>query len=216
PGMQAKLLRALQEREFEPVGGTRSIKVNVRVIAATNRHLSEEVQAGKFRSDLFYRLNVVTLTTPPLRDRREDIPPLAASFIAKVCEKYRIPLKTLTAEILTLLMQYDWPGNVRELENAIERAAVLGITEEIRAEDLPAAVLEPAPPEATDAGFQGAVKENKKQLVLQALEKADGHYVDAAKILGLHPNSLLRLIRTLGLRSVGGVVGPGQVGRQLA
>ncbi len=217
PAMQAKLLRALQEREVDPVGGTRSVKVNVRVIAATNRHLCEEVQAGKFRSDLFYRLNVVTLTTPPLRERREDIPLLAANFIAKVCEKYRIPVKTLTGKILTLLMQYDWPGNVRELENAIERAVVLGTTEAIRAEDLPAAVLlAPVHAENGDAGFQGAVKENKKQLVLQALEKADGHYVDAAKILGLHPNSLLRLIRTLGLRTVGGVVGPGQVGRQLA
>jgi Nif-specific regulatory protein len=216
PGMQAKLLRALQEREFDPVGGTRPVKVNVRVIAATNRHLSEDVQAGRFRSDLFYRLNVVTLTTPPLRERCEDIPMLAANFVAKVCEKYGIPVKTLPSEILTLLMQYDWPGNVRELENAIERAVVLGTTEEIRAEDLPTAVLEPQHPEAADAGFQGAVKENKKQLVLQALEKADGHYVDAAKILGLHPNSLLRLIRTLGLRSVGGVSGPGQVGRQLA
>jgi two-component system, NtrC family, response regulator HydG len=216
PAMQAKLLRALQEREFDPVGGTRSVKVNVRVIAATNRHLCEEVQAGKFRSDLFYRLNVVTLTTPPLRERREDIPLLAANFIAKVCEKYRIPVKTLTSEILTLLMQYDWPGNVRELENAIERAVVLGTSEAIRAEDLPVAVLEPAHAESADAGFQGAVKESKKQLVLQALEKADGHYVGAAKILGLHSNSLLRLIRTLGLRSIGGVPGPGQVGRQPA
>lgn len=216
PAMQAKLLRALQEREFDPVGGTRSIKVNVRVIAATNRHLCEEVQAGKFRNDLFYRLNVVTLTTPPLRERREDIPLLAANFIAKVCEKYRIPTKTLTNEMLTLLMRYDWPGNVRELENAIERAVVLGTTGEIRSEDLPAAVLDPPPAEAADAGFQGAVKENKKQLVLQALEKADGRYVDAAKILGLHPNSLLRLIRTLGLRPVVGASAPGQLGRQLS
>jgi Nif-specific regulatory protein len=216
PAMQAKLLRALQEREFDPVGGTRSVKVNVRVIAATNRHLCEEVQAGKFRSDLFYRLNVVTLTTPPLRERREDIPLLAANFVVKVSEKYRIPVKTLPPGILTRLLHYNWPGNVRELENAIERAVVLGTTGEIRAEDLPAAVLETSLPEAADAGFQGAVKENKKQLVLQALEKAEGHYVDAARILGLHPNSLLRLIRTLGLRSVGGVPGPGQVGRQLA
>ena len=150
-----------------------------------------------------------------------------------------------------LLQDYRWPGNVRELENAIERAVVLGTTGEIRSEDLPAAVLDPPPAKAADAGFksgqyrfvhddrgvanviygyekdlppakaadagfQGAVKENKKQLVLQALEKADGRYVDAAKILGLHPNSLLRLIRTLGLRTVGGASAPGQVGRQLS
>jgi DNA-binding NtrC family response regulator len=148
-----------------------------------------------------------------LRDRREDIPLLAQSFVAKVSEKYRVPPKKLSAEALTLLMQYDWPGNVRELENAIERAVVLGASEEIVAEDLPATLREPVHCESADAGFQGAVKENKKQLVLHALEKANGYYVDAAKILGLHPNSLLRLIRTLGLRTVtNGAVGP-HVGR---
>jgi two-component system, NtrC family, response regulator HydG len=211
PGMQAKLLRALQEREFDPVGGTRPVKMNVRVIAATNRNLAEEVQAGRFRSDLYYRLNVVSLTAPSLRERRDDIPPLAQNFIAKVSEKYRVPRKALSGDALTLLMQYDWPGNVRELENAIERAVVLGTSNEIVAEDLPAAVRELAR-ETIDTGFQGAVKENKKQLVLQAMEKANGYYVDAAKILGLHPNSLLRLIRTLGLRSDG----TPQAGRQLA
>jgi len=214
PGMQAKLLRALQEREFDPVGGTRPVKMNVRVIAATNRNLAEEVQKGKFRSDLYYRLNVVSLTTPSLRERREDIPVLALRFTAKVSEKYRVPAKTLSADALALLMQYDWPGNVRELENAIERAVVLGTSQEIVAEDLPLAVREPAR-ETIDTGFQGAVKENKKQLVLQAMEKANGYYVDAAKILGLHPNSLLRLIRTLGLRTVSGTGDP-SAGRQMA
>jgi len=204
PGMQAKLLRALQEREFEPVGGTRSVKVNVRVIAATNRNLQEAVQSGQFRDDLFYRLNVVSIVTPPLRERREDIPALAESFIAKVSGKYRTPLKALSAEALAHLMRYEWPGNVRELENAIERAMVLGSTLEIRPEDLPQIVFEAGTADERAEGFQGAVKENKKQLVLQALEKAGGYYVDAAKILGLHPNSLLRLIRTLGLRSVSG------------
>lgn len=205
PGMQAKLLRALQEREFEPVGGTRPVKVNVRVIAATNRNLLEAVQAGRFRDDLFYRLNVVSISTPPLRERREDIPALAESFIAKVSAKYRTALKTLSADAAVQLMQYSWPGNVRELENAIERAMVLGTSAEIHPEDLPPALLQSEVSELpSEAGFQGAVKENKKQLVLQALEKAGGYYVDAAKILGLHPNSLLRLIRTLGLRSVSG------------
>ena len=214
PGMQAKLLRALQEREFDPVGGTRPVKMNVRVIAATNRNLAEEVQKGKFRSDLYYRLNVVSLTTPSLRERREDIPALALRFTAKVSEKYHVPAKTLSADALARLMQYDWPGNVRELENAIERAVVLGTSQEIVAEDLPVAVREPVR-ETIDTGFQGAVKENKKQLVLQAMEKANGYYVDAAKILGLHPNSLLRLIRTLGLRTVSGTGDP-SAGRQMA
>ncbi len=205
PGMQAKLLRALQEREFETVGGTRPVKVNVRVIAATNRDLQEAVQAGRFRNDLFYRLNVVSISTPPLRERRDDIPALAESFIVKVSGKYRIPLKSLSQEVVTQLVRYEWPGNVRELENAIERAMVLGTTEELRLEDLPPALFESAMTDQHgEVGFQGAVKENKKQLVLQALEKAGGYYVDAAKILGLHPNSLLRLIRTLGLRSVNG------------
>ncbi len=204
PGMQAKLLRVLQEREFEPVGGTRSIKADVRVIAATNRSLQEAVQAGRFRDDLYYRLNVVTITTPPLRERREDIAVLAENFMAKMSKKCKVAQKRLSPQAQELLKQYDWPGNVRELENAIERAVVLGAAAEILPEDLPEAVLEHAGAGTTlDAKFLSAVKENKKQLVVQALEQANGYYVDAAKILGLHPNSLLRLIRNLGLRSPG-------------
>jgi transcriptional regulator with PAS, ATPase and Fis domain len=176
----------------------------VRVIAATNKSLPEAVQAGSFRDDLFYRLNVVTITTPPLRERREDIPALAESFIGKVSRKCKVRNKVLSQEAQSLLMQYDWPGNVRELENAIERAVVLGTAEEILADDLPDALLEASSPAANLAvKYHGAVKENKKQLVLQALEQANGYYMDAAKILGLHPNSLLRLIRNLGLKSVG-------------
>ena len=203
-GMQAKLLRVLQEREFEPVGGTRSIKVNVRVIAATNKSLQDAVQSGRFREDLFYRLNVVSITTPPLRERREDIPALAESFVAKMSKKCKVSQKRLSSEAKAVLMEYDWPGNVRELENAIERAVVLGTAKEILPEDLPEALLEVACP-ASDAAakFHCAVKEKKKVLVLQALEQANGHYVEAAKILGLHPNSLLRLIRNLGLKSAG-------------
>ena len=200
--LQAKLLRVLQEREFDRVGGIRPIKADVRVIAATNKSLPEAVQAGTFRNDLFYRLNVVSITTPPLRERREDIPALAESFITKVGNKSNIPKKRLSQEALALLVQYDWPGNVRELENTIERAVVLGGTEEIMAEDLPDALLEMSSPGGNPgAKYLGAIKENKKQLVLQALEQANGYYVDAAKLLGLHPNSLLRLIRNLGLKS---------------
>jgi len=203
-GMQAKLLRVLQEREFEPVGGTRSIKADVRVIAATNRNLQEAVQGGNFRDDLYYRLNVVTITTPPLRERREDIAVLAENFMAKMSQKCKVAKKKLSPQAQELLRQYDWPGNVRELENAIERAVVLGVAAEILPEDLPEAVLEHAGTGSPlDAKFHSAVKENKKQLVVQALEQANGYYVDAAKILGLHPNSLLRLIRNLGLKSAG-------------
>jgi transcriptional regulator with PAS, ATPase and Fis domain len=201
-GMQAKLLRVLQEREIEPVGSTRSIKVDVRIIAATNCNLGYAMQAGRFREDLFFRLNVVTIRTPPLRQRSEDVPALATSFVAKISAKYRVPQKTLSAEALSLLMAYEWPGNVRELENAMEYAVVLAAGAEIMPEDLPRSLLETSKPAAhCETNYAGAVKENKKQLVVRALEQAKGRYVEAAQILGLHPNSLLRLIRKLGLKS---------------
>jgi transcriptional regulator with PAS, ATPase and Fis domain len=201
-GMQAKLLRVLQEREIEPVGSTRSIKVDVRIIAATNCNLRDAMQAGRFREDLFFRLNVVTIRTPPLRQRREDVPALATSFVAKISAKYRVPQKTVSAEALSLLVDYEWPGNIRELENAMEHAVVLTAGPEIMPEDLPRSVLEASKPAAhCETNYSGAVKENKKQLVVRALEQAKGRYVEAAKILGLHPNSLLRLIRKLGLKS---------------
>ena len=200
PGMQAKLLRVLQERELEPVGGTRTIKVDVRVVAATNRNLQEAVQEGRFRGDLFFRLNVVSITTPPLRERREDICTLAESFLAKVSGRYKVPVKALSSQAQALLMEYQWPGNVRELENTIERAVVLGGASEIVPEDLPRCIRE-ATANEHEAKYQCAMTESKKQLVVQAMERAHGHYIDAAKILGLHPNSLLRLIRKLGLKS---------------
>jgi transcriptional regulator with GAF, ATPase, and Fis domain len=202
-GLQAKLLRVLQERELERVGGTKPIKVDVRVLAATNRSLPECAQAGTFRSDLFYRLNVVTITTPPLRERREDIRALAESFVEKFSKKCGIRKRCVSAEAQALLDRYEWPGNVRELENAIERAVVLGATDEVLPEDLPDSILETSTPAATGlAKYHGSLKENKRQLVLNAFEQANGYYVDAAKILGLHPNSLLRLIRNLGLKDV--------------
>ena len=200
-GMQDKLLRVLQEREVDPVGGTRPIKVDVRIIAATNRNLQDAVRAGNFRGDLFFRLNVVSITTPALRERREDIPALAESFIAKFSRRYKIPEKTLSPQARSLLMQYDWPGNVRELENAIERAVVLGTAPEVRAEDLPRCILESGAGPEPEPKYRCSILLNKKKLVVQALEQANGHYIEAAKILGLHPNSLLRLIRNLGLKS---------------
>jgi Nif-specific regulatory protein len=201
PAMQAKLLRVLQEREVEPVGSTRSIKVDLRVIAATNRDLRDGVRAGRFREDLFFRLNVVTITTPPLRERREDVVPLAVNFLAKISTKYNVSPKTLSFDAMSLLMLHGWPGNVRELENAMEHAAVLSRGQEITPEDLPRSVLQTAAPaENLDATYSSAVKENKRQLIINALEQANGYYVEAARILGLHPNSLLRLIRKLGLK----------------
>ncbi len=202
PSLQAKLLRVLQEREFERVGGIRPLKLDIRLIAATNRVLREEVQNGTFRKDLYYRLNVVSVTMPALRDRREDIPLLADHFIAKAGRKCKTRMKPLSAEARAFLIAYDWPGNVRELENAIERALVLGLTESILHDDLPEAVLEAGTPlMASTAKYLGTIKDTKKQLILQALQQANGGYIEAAKALGMHPNSLLRLIRNLDLKA---------------
>ena len=202
PSLQAKLLRVLQEREFERVGGTRPIKLDIRLIAATNRLLLEAVQGGTLRKDLYYRLNVVAVIMPPLRERREDIPPLTDHFIAKASRKCKARMKPISAEARSYLMNYDWPGNVRELENAIERALVLGSTESILPDDLPEALLETdSPATESSAKYHGRIREVKKQLVLQALQQADSNYIEAAKALGMHPNSLLRLIRTLDLKA---------------
>jgi Nif-specific regulatory protein len=199
--MQAKLLRVLQEREFERVGGTRPIKLDVRLIAATNRDLKEASRTGAFRPDLYYRLNVVSLHMPALRDRREDIPMLAAFFAANYGEKVKRKVAGISPQARTCLMRYDWPGNVRELENAIERAVVLGSTELILPEDLPDSILEEtaASGEPVSALHDG-IREAKKVLIERAIEQANGNYTDAAKILGVHPNHLFRLIRTLNLK----------------
>jgi transcriptional regulator with GAF, ATPase, and Fis domain len=199
--MQAKLLRVLQEREFERVGGMRPIKLDVRLIAATNRDLKEASKTGTFRADLYYRLNVVSLHMPALRERREDIPLLAAFFASHYSEKVKRRVAGISPAARTCLMRYDWPGNVRELENAIERAVVLGSTELILPEDLPDSVLE----ETAAAGepvnaLHDAVREAKIVVIERAIEQANGNYTEAAKILGVHANHLFRLIRTLNLK----------------
>jgi transcriptional regulator with GAF, ATPase, and Fis domain len=209
PGLQAKLLRVLQEHEFERVGGTRPIKLDIRLLAATNRILPEAVKAGTFRNDLYYRLNVVALNLPALRERREDISVLADHFAAKASRKCGTRTKPVSSETLACLMHYDWPGNVRELENALERAIVLGSTVSILPDDLPEAVLEAGSAASTDK-YHGSIKETKKQIILQALRHANGNYMEAAKALGMHPNSLLRLIRNLDLKAVkAGMLEPG-------
>ena len=202
PGLQAKLLRVLQEREFERVGGTRPVKVDIRLIAASNRNLPEAVGAGTFRKDLYYRLNVVALTMPPLRERREDITLLADYFVAKASRKCRTRIKALSPEARVCLMNYDWPGNVRELENALERALVMGTADVILPDDLPESVVESGLRVGSFATkFHGAIKDSKKQVIMEALQQANGKYTEAAKLLGLHPNSLLRLIRRLDLKA---------------
>jgi transcriptional regulator with GAF, ATPase, and Fis domain len=201
PALQVKLLRVLQEREFERVGGTRSIKVDVRLIAATNRNLEQAVRDGGFRQDLYYRLAVLRITMPALRDRREDIPMLVRHFVQKHAKRCKVEPRPVSPEALSRLMNYDWPGNVRELENAIERALVWTSSEMILPEDLPESLLERnPPPEVAEANYHAALKELKKHLILDAVEQAHGNYVEAARILGVHPNYLHRLIRNLELK----------------
>ena len=204
PALQAKLLRVLQEHEFERVGGTRTIRADIRVIAATNRDLTEMVRKGGFRQDLYYRLNVVALTMPPLRERRADIPALAAYFMARFARRSGRPLRGFAPGAIEALTRHDWPGNVRELENAIERAVVMGSSDYILAEDLPETLARgdgrPADG-ARVAPFHDAVSEAKRQIVLRAFEQAGGSFTEAARLLGLHPNYLHRLVRNLDLRS---------------
>ena len=201
PPLQTKLLRVLQEREFERVGGNRPIKVNIRLIAATNRDLEKSIQAGTFRQDLYYRLNVLTVTMPPLRERREDIPLLAGYFAMRCAKKSAHSVKGISLEARQCLINYDWPGNVRELDNAIERAVVLGTTELIMPEDLPEALLEKQSVSGAEiTEYHRVVMETKRQLVRSALERADGNYTEAAQFLGVHPNNLHRLIRNLDLK----------------
>jgi len=202
PALQTKLLRVLQEREFERVGGNRTVKIDVRVIAATNRNLETAIAQGEFRQDLYFRLNVVELKMPPLRERVEDIPLLANYFARKYADKCNRRIAGISPEAKKLLMSYDWPGNVRELENAIERAAVLGTTDRILADDLPEAVLDYDVTSSgeTTSNYHDSVVRTKKKMITDAIKQANGNYTAAARLLGLHPNYLHRLIRNLNLK----------------
>jgi Nif-specific regulatory protein len=207
PALQAKLLRVLQDRAFERVGGTRRVAVDFRLIAATNRNLEEAIAQGTFRRDLYYRLNVVALTIPPLRERPDDIALLAQYFIRRHAGKIPRRVTGITPAALDCLSKYEWPGNVRELENAIERAVVLGSTDQILLEDLPDAVVEAGAEgvsiERVSASlrFHDVITQSKKDLIVQVFEKAGGNYTVAAQLLGLHPNYLHRLIRNLNLKA---------------
>ncbi len=201
PMIQAKLLRVLQEREFERLGGTRPIKVDVRVIAATNKDLKGAVANGTFRQDLYYRLNVVSITMPTLRERRDDVQLLTSYFVAALSKKCKRKISGLSPEARALLRAYDWPGNVRELQNVIERAIVLGSTEIISPEDLPETLFETSNKDLPQtATYHVKVKEAKSLIIIKTMEEAGGNYTEAAKRLGLHPANLHRLIRTLNLK----------------
>jgi Nif-specific regulatory protein len=200
--LQAKLLRVLQERQMERVGGTQPIKLDIRLIAATNRNLEEEARAGRFRQDLYYRLNVVTLKTPPLRERQSDIPALAAHFASKFGAQCGRRIGGISPEAEAYLMHYDWPGNIRELENALERAVVLGSSDIIQLEDLPESIREIARPAdvVRAPALQDAVDRAKREAIAQSLQQAKNDHAAAARLLGVHPNYLYRLMRNLGMR----------------
>ncbi|MFN8009142.1 MAG: sigma-54 dependent transcriptional regulator [Terriglobia bacterium] len=207
--LQVKLLRVLQEREFERVGGTETIKVDVRVIAATSANLEEMVEKNGFRSDLFYRLNVIPIRLPALRERREDIPLLAKHFVAKHCERLSQDSKTISQETMKMLMNYHWPGNIRQLENAIERAvALIGMRSVILPIDLPQAIQNTnnnlflsevfIPEEGVN--FNTQVSSLERELILQSLKRTKGNRGEAAKLLSLKRTTLVEKLKRLNIQ----------------
>ncbi len=201
PELQAKLLRFLEEREFERVGGTKSISVDIRIIAATNRDLETLVKDGLFREDLYHRLNVVPITLPPLRERKEDIPVLSHYFLRKYSVETRRHFGEITKEAQEKLLAYVWPGNVRELGNVIERAVVLGEGPHIGLEDLPGRIAVGEPGASPDPlTYREGLNAARKELVIKALSRTQGNRSAAAKLLELEAKYLLKLIKTLGIK----------------
>jgi two-component system response regulator HydG len=193
PAVQVKILRVLQEGEYEPVGGN-TVKADVRIVAATNRDLAAEVEAGRFREDLFYRLNVIAVTAPPLRARREDIPLLVDYFLGVYCKKNGRSRLDVPPEVLGRLMDYSWPGNVRELENVIERGAVLCRGPSLALSDLPAAVAEAKspPPSALTFSIGTPLHEVEHRLIRETLLYTNGDKSLAAQLLGISTRTIYR------------------------
>ena len=204
--LQAKLLRALQEREIEHLGGTRTIQVDVRVIAATNTDLRQAIRARTFREDLYYRLHVVPITVPPLRERKSDLPDLAAHFIRKYAQEFKKDVRGLSRGALVALAAYDWPGNVRELENIIERSVALATRPVVRLDDLPLdlAMNEVAPgrgeSDVAPLNLKDARDRFEQAYVLRALEREDWNQSRAAKGLGIHRNTLIARLGAWGIK----------------
>ncbi|GAB6167044.1 sigma-54 dependent transcriptional regulator [Thermostilla marina] len=202
PAMQVKLLRVLQDYQFEPVGGTETHTVDVRVILATNEDLSKAVAEGRFRQDLYYRINVINLELPPLRERISDIPLLAEHFLKRICEDTGKPLKRLSDEALAALQSYRWPGNVRELQNVLERAVLLGRSEQITLQDLPPELAASAPVEleaGPGAPLKQAMQLPERQIILQTLEANNWNRVATAKALGINRTTLYKKMRKLNI-----------------
>jgi DNA-binding NtrC family response regulator len=199
--LQTKLLRVLQEQEVERVGSSKQIKLDVRVISATNNNLEEEIRRGTFREDLYYRLNVIPIAIPPLRERQEDILPLVRHFIAKNCRAMNRPLMTIAPEAVEAMEQYHWPGNVRELENVIERTVALTEHDHIARHDLPRNIRDEALTRVTERGVDlvKTVAEIEKRMILDALALANGVKAQAAVMLNLNRTTLVEKMRRLGM-----------------
>src|SRR5271154_1965119 len=203
PPMQVKLLRVLEERAFERVGGAKTLQVDVRLVAATNKDLKKLVSEGKFRDDLFYRLSVVTVDLPPLRERREDIPLLVKSFLDEFSRENNKQVRELTPEALNMLLAYDWPGNVRELRNAIEQMVVLARAERLTVRDVPAAIRGGADLTKINVVRMGmTVEDAERQLVVQALKETDGNRTRAAQRIGISRRTLHRKLKEYGLENL--------------
>jgi two-component system response regulator PilR (NtrC family) len=208
PVMQVKLLRVLQERRYRRVGGLEELQADIRVVAATNQDLTKAVAEGRFREDLYYRINVIQIAVPPLRERREDVPMLAEHFMSKFAEQMGKSVTGITKTTMDLLLKHDWPGNIRELENAIERAVAVESTPTILPESLPPllrsgnARVAPAPDTLPDAGFdlEAHVKEIERGYIAQALEQANGVQVKAAELLGMSFRSFRYYVKKYNLR----------------
>jgi two-component system response regulator HydG len=200
PSTQVRLLRAIQEREVIPVGSTKAVQVDVRIIAATNRDLEEEITRGQFRSDLYYRLNVIQLHLPPLRDRPEDVPLLATHFLERLSAKGGKQVR-LSDAALEILNAYDWPGNVRELENALERAAVLSTGEVIEPGVLPDRLRQPPRPRLATEGLppNPTMEVVERAYILWVLQSEGGNKTRAAEVLGIDPSTLYRKLNRYGI-----------------
>jgi DNA-binding NtrC family response regulator len=205
-------LRALQEREVERVGESKPVKLDIRVIAATNTDLRQMVKEGKFREDLFYRLNVIPVTLPPLRNRREDIPLLAQHFLKKSCRENGVAMKPISQETMRVLMAHDWPGNIRQFENTIEHAVAMSLTateigpaslpEEIRVRTQAAAVVAPITIPDEGINFTSLVSQLERDLILRCLEKTGGNKRQAARLLNLSRTTFIDKLQRLNLDQV--------------
>ncbi len=199
--MQAKLLRAIQERTVDRIGCDSPVRVDVRFIAATNRDLAAAIARGEFRADLYYRLRVVVVRMPPLRERREDVAALARIFVSRHAEENGVATREISEDALAILERYDWPGNVRELQNTIEEAMVLGSPDTILPQDLPLQIVEPASqrPQYPRPGLRESLAELERRLYEEAFTAARGDYVKASEILKVNPKGIHRALKNLGL-----------------